>query len=150
MGQGYLLKCNKCDYREEVFLGVGYMFPEEYAELVRDIRKGCYGRDWQAFFEEHRGAVVNAETELYVCPQCGHLETEHNLSIYLNKQEKEPENGYWMRWADEDDYEFVRSYVHSCPDCGKRMEVVQDIEKADLRCPDCGDRLEVSGQIMWD
>jgi len=38
MGQGYVVKCRNCDYEECVRLGVGMMYPQEYADLIIPVR----------------------------------------------------------------------------------------------------------------
>ena len=151
MGQGYVVKCRNCDYEECVRLGVGMMYPQEYADLVKGIKAGEYGDELREYFINNPGAVVDAQLELYYCPVCHNFEFEYNLSLYRHKQNKELVNGYWIREYDNnEDYVFVRAYKHICSKCGNQMHKIKKSEFDNLVCPKCGQPLEVTSQIMWD
>ena len=53
MGEGYNLKCTCCDNEISISLGVGFLFPKVYADIMDGIRKGKYGKTAQRFLEEH-------------------------------------------------------------------------------------------------
>lgn len=152
MGKGLLIKCKHCGYEREFYLGAGMMYPTTYKDLVKDIKKGKYGKELKEYFHTHKGAVVDAETVLYRCPECNKLEESYNLSLYVHKDDKEPENGYWCSWCDKEDYVFVKAYVHKCPKCGKRMKMTKENELNDLKCPKCGKPIGPSEDhfILWD
>ncbi|MBQ4253357.1 MAG: hypothetical protein II712_00875, partial [Erysipelotrichaceae bacterium] len=113
---------------------------------VEEIRSGSYGEKWKQLFESKKGMVVDAQRELYSCSGCGNLQEQYNLSLYVHHDGKEPENGYWLREDDDGEYEFVASYVHSCPECGKQMHRVTEVKQ----CPRCRRLLDSAGKILWD
>ena len=150
MGRGYLVKCDHCGYEAKFNLGVGMVFPYVYGQVVKAINNGEYGEELKEFFEKHKGAVVDVQTELYRCPGCNKLEEDYNLSLYVHKENKEPENGIWCSWCDKEDYVFVKSFAHICEGCGKRMHKVGESEIHKLTCPGCGKPLTERNDIMWD
>ena len=151
MGTVRTVTCTKCGFTGTYFLGCGMMFPQVYQEAVGKIRRGEYGQQLRSFFEKYPGAVVNAVTELYQCGGCGHLQEDYNLSLYVHKNGQPPENGYWMRSTDYDEqYSYIRSYVHKCPECGQRMHKITE-EMGPIRCPECGEMLEGDPCLaLWD
>ena len=151
MGTGIEYKCPKCSFQKSFHLGSGFGYPSVYQEVIDKIRKGAYGKEWKMFFEEHPGAVVNAEIELYRCPACNHLEEDYNLSLYEHKEGRPPEYGYWISWGDEkQNYRYIKSYKHHCPKCGKRMKKITE-DTAPIPCPKCGEILEQDPWLVkWD
>ncbi len=151
MGQGYLVKCKNCKHEEVVNLGVGMFFPSEYRQLVNRIKDGEYGTELAEYFYANPGAVVDAQLELYYCPECHNYEVDYNLSLYRHKENKELGKGYWLKWEDDDkEYVFVKAYKHVCSRCGKKMHKIKESELNNLVCPECGKPVEVSSGLMWD
>lgn len=146
MGRGYLVNCSECGYRERFFTGIGMMYPQEYQQLVTLIRRGAYGGKWKQLFESKKGMVVDAARKLYSCSGCGKLKENYNLSLYVHTEGKEPQNGYWIKGEDDDGYRFVASYMHICPECGRRMHRVTEVRQ----CPRCGKPLVSVGRMLWD
>lgn len=150
MGTGFTLKCPNCTFEKDYLIGVGMLFPEVYEELVTAIKDGDYGDEWYNFFDSHPGAAVNAEQELYHCPLCGVITEDYNLDLYLKKNDTPPESRYVALWCDKYKYDFVRHYIHHCPNCNGRMHKVSGGEKLKpIPCPRCGTELE-SEQFCWD
>lgn len=150
MGRVYLVKCDHCGYQQQFNLGVGMAFPYTYDKIVKTIKNGEYGDEFKEFFDNHKGAVVDVQTELYRCSECNRLDQDYNLSLYVHKEDKEPEYGIWYSWSDKEDYIFVKSFSHICSECGKRMHIVRESELHKLICPECGESLAVRNDIMWD
>ena len=152
MGEGYVMKCGKCGKRHMINLGIGMMFPTVFDEVQHDARQGYYGKDLQAFLQDHPEAVCNAENELYLCPECGQWEVSPALSVY------EPKEGVTVRpyAMAEDlraDYRCIKQYRHRCGRCGTVMRKWNgrpEIRELHLKCPDCGEELTCEGDIFWD
>ena len=83
MGAGYNVKCSKCKYHTQFFLGSGMLFPTVYKRIHEAIEKGKYGEEWKSFLESNPGAVFDGEKELYRCPKCNNLIEDYNLSLYV-------------------------------------------------------------------
>ena len=150
MGYGFSLKCPKCHCSYTFALGVGMMFPTEYKKVVRKIKLGKYGAEWRKFFKENEGAAVDAEECLYVCSHCNAIKAEPNLSLYITAYGSKADE-YVPLWCNSDSkYKFVRSFVHKCTKCGKRMKKVEDPEYDSYICPKCGEMLTKSDFLKWD
>ena len=157
MGHGYTYRCNRCNYELYVHFGIGFGFPSLYMQTVTEIKQGKYGQKWKDLFENTRGAMIDAESELYVCASCGYCKEDMNLAIYRPKGDKEGFSteisdyvyGYVTKDDLKDHYTFVKSYTHPCPECGKRMHKYRATDQ--LKCPECKEgQLEKSGLLMWD
>ena len=163
MGNGLGFRCNSCGHVFIACFGIGFCFPMEYEETAEEIRKGKYGQEWKELFESIPGAAIDAEREMYVCSSCGNSKNELNLAIYrpkepgVSKVHNEsfsvavPVYGreYVMRYELEQDYKLVKSYVHRCPECGKRMHKYREGDI--LKCPECKKgRMKPNDVLMWD
>ena len=163
MGNGLILTCSKCGYHDDISLGVGFMFPTVYQETVTRIQAGEFGDHWKELFESIPGATVNAEDEFYACPSCGHYSVEPNLAIYAPKDPNEskvhPEGfsvcnpardkEYVTPWEIGTKCRLVKTYVHRCPECGKRMHKTRTTDR--LKCPKCkAGLMEETDAFNWD
>ncbi len=176
MGSGFVLRCKKCGYKKELYLGVGFRFPQIYQETIESARKGKYGKIVQMFLEEHPDGVLNCDRVLLQCPDCNYLETGLDLSMYIPKQDTIPKEqgrlavsapfedaSYVAPWK-LDNYELIRHYEHICRKCGTKMKALneKDLEKengplfprreqTEFGCPKCGEPLwNVDRKILWD
>jgi len=151
MGAGYNVKCSKCKYHTQFFLGSGMLFPTVYKRIHEAIKKGKYGEEWKSFLESNPGAVFDGEKELYRCPKCNNLIEDYNLSLYVREDGQPPEHGYWCNWGYRDkEYRFVKSYIHRCPKCSRRMAKLNLDSSASVPCPKCGANLIIDTGILWD
>ena len=56
---------------------------------------------------------------------------------------------YVMLYDLQKDYRRIKSYVHKCPECGKRMHRYTDADR--LKCPICKDEwMEETDWFLWD
>lgn len=155
MGAEWNLLCPKCGTEYSVRLGIGYVFPLEYKETVNEIKAGKYGTDWQKLFGSVPGAAVNAEAEFYVCAFCGGFSNEKNLSVYSpkGKSREAHTDQTGSKYCTLDDlkegYRLVKSYVHKCPECGKRMHKYRPGDL--LKCPHCKEKsMDIETGALWD
>ena len=159
MGNGYLIKCTKCNYMFKAMLGIGMMYPMVYNETVADIRDGKYGEEYKKFFEKHNNATVNCEAKVAVCAECGKLETVMDLSLYLPKDDEEMVyiyDDYMTPNQLKRNFKKCMTYNHQCSSCGGKMKninLLSRLEKGTLKCPDCGEKLEMDEDslfMLWD
>lgn len=177
MGHGHILQCKKCGYKLKLFLGVGFVFPKVYQETIEGAKEGKYGETVQTFLEKHPDGALNCDNVLLQCTECGNLETEKDLSMYVPKQGAEPiEKERWSiafpfegadyvaPWdLDPDHYELVCRYEHKCKKCGAKMRTFSEKEmdkklgkifleekQTEFACPECREPLWQVGDMMWD
>ncbi len=151
MGDSISFRCNHCGFQKDILLGVGYSFPSEYEEVVKDISEGCYGEEWRNLFLNTPLAAVNADLEAYFCPDCGNWQEEYNLSLYVPKQDagQGTPGDYVCPWELPGKWKLLKVYIHKCPNCNKRMHRVR-VDDSPI-CPDCGQRgMFESGAVLWD
>jgi hypothetical protein len=154
MGNGYVINCQKCNYKFEAMLGVGMLFPVVYKETVNDISIGIYGDDYKMIFEEHKNAAVNCEDEVAICNKCGKLQTIRNMSLYLPKDDGIEPADYIMPEDLKSDYNKVRDFEHNCS-CGGALRIIKfpdELFDGKINCPECGAKLEFDplNMIFWD
>lgn len=154
MGNGFLIKCERCGYEFTCFTGIGMMFPVVYKDIVNDIKDGKYGEEHKVFLNEHPNAVINCERKFYMCSDCGAIDTARDLSIYLPKEDV-PAPDYIMPNDLKSGYKKVLEYKHKCISCGgiMRSESLPDqVEEGNVKCPSCGKAFEVPEiiEVNWD
>lgn len=151
------------------FVGVGFLFPKLYADIMDGIRKGKFGKTTQRFLEEHPDGAIDCERTVCICKNCGTLKQAVNLDMYIPKPGYEqPKHDIWSgafpfegaSYVDKSDlkeeYELYQHYPHRCPKCRKTMrtlcanEFLWKIENKELKCPICGSTLELQSVMMWD
>jgi len=154
MGNGFLIKCERCGYEFTCFTGIGMMFPVVYKDIVTDIQNGKYGEAHKAFMAEHPDAVVNCERKFYMCSECGAIDTARDLSLYLPK-ESEPAPAYVMPNDLKGKYKKCLAYDHKCTSCNAVMKAAslpKEVEAGNVKCPSCEKPFEVPEiiEVNWD
>ena len=164
MGKGYRFKCKKCQNEYCASWGIGGAFPLVYRSCLSDIIAGKYGLEWKKLALSEEYIAVDASSYLYSCNFCGNWKIAYSLSLYKPKNPKSiPDKQYGIKtvreWGYvpyvtpldfEDDYIFLKSYVHKCDKCGKRMHKTDIKHLTSLACPKCGTDNEIDGILMWD
>jgi len=165
MGEGLCFRCQKCGEDFTAYTGIGFSFPRVYQDVVAAIQKGKYGKEWKKLFKATPGAAVNAEQELFVCPDCGRFDSFVNLSLYAPKEPGlskfhdipfstvDPcfDMEYVMPRDLETDYQLVKQYPHVCQKCGKEMKPYSKGKR--MKCPRCNDgwlEQNPAGRVLWD
>ena len=154
MGVGYGFKCKKCGYYYDVHLGVGMMFPRVYDSCINDIKAGKYGKEWRKIALSQEYIAVDASKYLYICKSCNHWKVSYSLSLYKPKDIDSIQNKQYTSYVTpsmlEYEYTFIKSYIHKCDKCSKRMCRYDINSQSSLVCPKCGTDNEVSELIRWD
>ena len=128
---------------------------------MKDIGEGKYGEERQRLYRETPYAVVDAESELFICDECGNWEVSKNLSLYApNDPEHIRTKQYGIKTVDEwghvpyvmksdleQEYHLLKDYAHLCSKCGTVMERADDVPFV-LPCPKCGADNEMEPTIV--
>lgn len=149
MGRGYTSKCEICGYEFSGTYGIGFLFPQQYEELVEKAKSGELGNEIQSFFEENEDGAIDAEYVTLCCEDCGNLEIGYDLSMWLPKEKNEPV-GYVMRIDLEDNYKKVMDYPHICSKCSGKMKVIHQKDHKKLKCPKCKKIMKEDKMLLWD
>ena len=161
MGKILYFECNKHkEHNHEFFIGIGMLFPEQYDKIIKQIKKGKYGKEIKKFLEENPDGAINCNTEIAQCPKCGKLKEVPNLSMYVPKDNNEKaDKSYVMSWELKEKYKKVKEYKHVCPKCSSEMKIIKieydeygDIVKiGKIKCPECDGSVEWNGDCgCWD
>lgn len=150
MGSGIELKCPKCSFHKEYYLGSGMLLPETYAEVVSTIKDCEYGSEWRDYFKTHAGAAVDVDKEVYHCPLCNAIVEDFNLDLYNTINGAPIIDDYFDPGVDHRGYKFVKHYAHLCPICDGPMEKTNKDTQKSLPCPRCGTTLIYSPSFIWD
>ncbi|MFG0216635.1 hypothetical protein ACFU8X_26550 [Brevibacillus porteri] len=133
MGVAYKLHCERCSYKQNVYMGVGFRYGNlsEIGEWFEDQA----GKERIREFLMDDRTTYNCFHGLYVCEKCKYLLNAH----YLHLQ------------SDTDSY--VQSY--DCPRCSEKMPSIPIDKELDHgyapTCPECGEeKLSVEGFLDWD
>lgn len=163
MGDGYRFKCKECGHEYNVFLGIGFMFPEEYRKTVEEASTGKYGEEWKQLMNSQKYMDIDAEEALYTC-DCGGWKVEKGLSIYAPiHPEKVAKSKFGIKTVEEwgyvpyvmhfdrpKRYKLVKEYKHMCDKCEKEMHKVSEVESPNLSCPKCGCINATNDKLLWD
>lgn len=168
MGKILYLKCNKDEiHQQSFFVGIGMMFPEVYADIIKKIKKGKYGKEIKKFLEENPQGAINCESEIAYCPECGNLKEVVNLSMYIQKNNNEKtDKSYVMSWELKEKYKKVKEYKHICSKCSSEMKIIKVkedkygilkedkngnlIKNMEIKCPKCDGLMEITDGGCWD
>ena len=164
MGSGYAYHCTKCGHEYEVHYGIGFLFPEQYEEVMKAVRTGKYGEEWKALAAGVEYVAVDAEAYVYLCRKCGAWKEEPGLSLFVPKGEaqmaaaKDRERDakkwndapYVTPWELRADYKLLKRRIHKCDKCGSVMHRMSEEELLKLPCPKCGGEPEFPVALRID
>lgn len=153
MGTKYVFKCSKCDYQIDISLGVSFLFPRTYKEIVEKAKSGDFGETMKEFLHTFPEGRIDVENALYVCQGCGNMEVLPELSMYLPKG-KAPKGKSYVTHRDlERDYVLFESYPHKCSNC-QRMDTLipreEILSSRFIKCPQCKVALDLIEFGRWD
>ena len=164
MGVILSLECRHCDYEFQAFAEVGMMYSYGYSQTVKQARNGELGEEIQRFFEEHPDGLIDASNVIGQCTQCGKHYSVPDLSMYVPKENVEPDpSDLWPMafWNDGitcvepgalregRNYTLIGKYSHKCEACGGALEVFSD-RRGPFNCPKCHRKIFAQDSGMWD
>lgn len=158
MGQGLSVKCNKCGYDFDAWLGIGMLFPNLYKENVKKMKRGEFGTEAKIFFEKYPNGVINSEQAVSKCTKCGNYDVVDDFTMYMPKDgvTVPDEVAYILAEEIKESYVKYMDYPHKCSKCGGRSKVYKSFEKkaykGELKCPKCDGFMMINPaqMIMWD
>ena len=161
MGTGYNYVCKKCGNEFCAYLGVGFLYPSLYQDVMKAARNGKLGIKAKRFLLENPQGAIDPKTVIAQCENCRNYEAVPDLGMYVPKEGMQPlvHKGNWTvgdldkesEYVFEfDKYDLVERYDHKCPACGGKMHILQDQEPEKLTCPQCGGEMIAGLAIMWD
>lgn len=129
MGTGISLRCRKCGYEFSANLGVGFMFPLLYQQVMDAAGKGEVRQKVQSFVEEHPDGALDCDSVVLQCTDCGNLSCGPDLTMYVPGNNtptrsvgnwpaarRRERTSYVVPW-DLDKYELFGYYDHRCGKC---------------------------------
>ena len=166
MGEVYKVHCPKCGYETSLDLGVGFDYPQFYAEMQEDGKCGKLGNDIKDFFAEYTDGVIDPVPMITQCDECGEYDTAPSLKMYVPDKSKEPRRKSNVRWSVvmpfheldyvspeefEAHYKLYKEHQHICKKCGGKIRMISEDNIRKLKCPHCKDIfLSVDIEALWD
>ena len=159
MGDGFGVKCGKCGYEFDAFLGIGMLALTEHEKYVKKMKAGKLGPEGKKFFEDYPTGVVNTEHAIAKCSSCGNYDDVYDLTMYIpykNKEHLADKYGCIMESDIRGNYKKYMDYPHKCSACGGSSRVLKEFEKEAsegvLKCPKCDGYMKkiLESYILWD
>ena len=161
MGTGYTYRCKTCGHSFSAYLGVGFLYPRLYQDVMTSARKGNLGKQAKRFLEENPYGAIDPKTVIAQCEDCGNYDAVMDLSMYVPKEGQPPRihKGNWTisdfdpeaEYVFEfDEYDLKELYEHRCTLCKGRLHILKEQEPELLKCPKCGDDMIIEDVVMWD
>ena len=166
MGEVYKVHCPKCGYETSLELGVGFGYPQVYAEMQEDGKQGKLGNDIKDFFAEHPDGVIDPVPMITQCEECSEYDTAPSLKMYVPHERKGSQRKSNAQWSVavpfheidyvspgefENHYKLYMEHRHICKNCGGKLRLISEDNLGKLMCPHCKDRfLSVALEALWD
>ena len=99
MGEVYKVHCPKCGYEISLDLGVGFGYPQVYAEMQEDGKQEKLGNDIKDFFAEHPDGVIDPVPMITQCEECGEYDTAPSLKMYVLHERKGSQRKSNAQWS---------------------------------------------------
>lgn len=163
MGYAYSFECNNCKYHLFFALGVGFLYPKYYNEMIINMKDGKYGKQGKEFFQAFPNGAINVELVLAQCLDCGEYYNIPDLTLYVPNDENSPQKseGNWssamrfegVKYVSNSDlkeyYTEFEKYKHTCLKCGGNLKIL-NFESTNFISPKCGNVLKLTGGENWD
>lgn len=166
MGSQYRVHCQQCGYDATLTLGVGFVYPEDFAKMQEKGRSGEFGDEIREFFSEHPKGVMDSEFVIAKCDRCNEYYSAPLTKMYIPKKRGKlqeimcaiksvvmPFRKAHITSALElgSNYRLHKTHLPPCKKCGEGMEMFPEKNVGQLQCPHCGNRFlapEISA--LWD
>ncbi len=165
MGTQYRVYCSQCGYDTTLSLGVGFVFPEDFAEMQEKGKSGKFGDEIRDFFAEHPKGVMDSELMIGKCDKCGEYCSAPLNQMYIPKPlgklremicavksvmpfRKGDITSYSVLGSN---YQLYKTHLPHCEKCGGDMKMFEEKNIENLLYPHCGKQFlipEISA--LWD
>ena len=125
MGSVTTIRCEKCKYKKELFLGQGM------TDCLPDSLASSFGGTYESVIKPllKHGVILNLHRELGYCAKCNSYEAVPVIDISLPSGD--------------------RSIKKKCDECGGEYELFLQDDTL-KKCPECGDILKTEDLGLWD
>ena len=165
MGTQYMVHCPQCGYDATLTLGVGFVYPEDFAELQENGKCGKFGNEVKDFFVEHPDGVIDSELVIAKCDNCSEYYSAPLIQMYVPKQSRtlreiidtimsaampfrKPQI---VSTLDLENYRLYKTFLSPCEQCGESMKMFLEKNIGKLACPHCGNRFLIPEiYALWD
>lgn len=165
MGTQYRVYCQQCGYDATLDLGVGFVYPEDFAEMQEKGRSGKFGDEIRVFFVEQPKGVMDSELVIGKCNKCGEYYSVPLTQMYIPKSSGKLRDMicavravmpfYKMSATSfsglSSNYRLYKTHLPPCEKCGGDIKMFREKDIGKLSCPHCGKRFltpEISA--LWD
>jgi hypothetical protein len=149
MGSGRRFYCEKCGYDFLEFNGIGFLYPNELREAIKDGKEGKLGKEVKEFFKMYPNGTLNYELATYICKGCGIMKNEAKYTMYAPKEGITDLPNFCMPHELREWYTVYKRFPHKCNECGGSMKMLT--ANAKPKCPRCGNILKTGiNDICWD
>ena len=138
MGDGFILRCEKCGTENSYLQGIGFMYHSFLKRTKEDVIKVKFGKEAQTFITENPDCGFDARNEVYLCPKCEYI--KQGVDFRMKTVDKEYKKTY------------------RCGKCKKaemkpiKLDTMRQYERLSrVPCPKCNDKGKKNiGMMMWD
>ena len=92
MGDGFILRCEKCGTENSYLQGIGFMYHSFLKRTKEDVIKGKFGKEAQTFITENPDCGFDARNEVYLCPKCEYI--KQGVDFRMKTVDKEYKKTY--------------------------------------------------------
>lgn len=155
----YAWECPICKYWCGGILGISYTYPLTYMHIREEAKQGKFGKELQEILEIFPNAVIDPESYMFQCQECGEYECRPLLTSFIPDEEKMKREGRKERRKEKKrnknkgnkeilPWEGKRIWSVSCPvktyfaSPREMREFYKLFEEYDHRCTKCGGKME--------
>ena len=165
MGNGFVIKCEKCGFKHNYDIGIGFLYPEVCEDILNSMKLGNFGDELMRLANTIPNVAVHQCRAVFVCDDCGSWRVDdvidlcspiakkkRFMGLFRTKEEIHTDKPYVMDAEIGHFYKVIHSVERRCTCCQQKMRAVAEDEtiKQKLKCPECGEILTIEDVYCWD